>query len=117
MAAVVSPTQRTAIRRSRKRREQSYGRAPMRRGQFLGVVASALGLPTAARAARPVPQLRHLRASNGSRPFAGDTPMLATISPRRGLRDRALIRFTLTGNARVRLEAPGPAPAFPSLNA
>jgi hypothetical protein len=77
----------------------------MRRGQFLGVVASALGLPTAAHAARPVPQLRHLRASNGSRPFAGDTPMLATISPRRGLRDRALIRFTLTGNARVRLEA------------
>ena len=57
----------------------------MRRGQFLGIVASALGLPTAARAARPVPQLRHLRASNGSRPFAGDTPMLATISPRRGL--------------------------------
>ena len=77
----------------------------MRRGQFLQAMAAALGLPAAARAARPVPELRHLRASNGTRPFAGDTPMLATISPRRGVRERALVRFTLTGAARVRLEA------------
>ena len=69
-------------------------------------MAAAIGLPAAARAARPVPLLRHLRASNGVHPFAGDTPLFTTISPsRRGLRDSALIRFTLTGPARVRIEA------------
>lgn len=75
----------------------------MRRGQFLGTLAAALGLPAAAGAAAPVPRLLGLRASNGGRPFAGDSPRLTTVDPRR--RGRALVRFTLTGRARVRLEA------------
>ena len=76
----------------------------MRRSQFLQAVVAALGLPAASRAATPVPQLRDLRASNGGRPFAGDGPRLTTISPRRATRRRALIRFSLSGRARVRLE-------------
>ena len=76
----------------------------MRRRQFLQAILAALGLPAASRAATPVPQLRDLRASNGGRPFAGDGPHLTTISPRRATRQRALIRFTLTGRAQVRLE-------------
>src|SRR5688500_8992056 len=76
----------------------------MRRSQFLQAAAAALGLPAASRAAAPVPRLRGLRASNGGRPFAGDGPYLTTISPRRAARRRALISFSLTGRARVRLE-------------
>src|ERR687897_1823779 len=76
----------------------------MRRSQFLQAAAAALGLPAASRAATPVPELRGLRASNGGRPFAGDGPHLTTISPRRVARRRALISFSLTGRARVRLE-------------
>jgi hypothetical protein len=77
----------------------------MRRSQFLQAIAAVLGLPAASRAAAPVPQLRDLRASSGGRPFAGDGPHLTTINPRRPERRRALIRFSLTGRARVRLEA------------
>jgi hypothetical protein len=77
----------------------------MRRAQFLQAVAAALGLPHAARAAAPLPQLLDLRASNGGRPFAGDGRFLTTVSPRRRGRDRAIVRFRLTGRARVRLEA------------
>src|SRR6185436_8567498 len=40
----------------------------------------------------------------GGRPFAGDGPHLTTISPRRAERRRSVIRFSLTGRARVRLE-------------
>jgi hypothetical protein len=76
----------------------------MRRRQFLQAVLAALSLPAASRAATPVPQLHGLRASNGGRPYAGDGPHLTTISPRRATRRRALIRFSLTGRARVRLE-------------
>ena len=76
----------------------------MRRSQFLQAVAAALGLPAASRATPPVPQLRGLRASSGGRPFAGDGPLLTTISPRGTERRWALIRFSLTGRARVRLE-------------
>jgi hypothetical protein len=76
----------------------------MRRRQFLQAVAAALGLPAVSRAARPLPVLRGLRASNGGRPFAGDGPYLTSISPRAADRRRALIRFSLTGRARVRLE-------------
>src|SRR5688500_9594933 len=76
----------------------------MRRRQFLQAVLAALSLPAASRAATAVPELHDLRASNGGRPFAGDGPHLTTISPRRRARRRALIRFSLTGRARVRLE-------------
>src|SRR5829696_5539138 len=76
----------------------------MRRRQFLQTVLAALSLPAASRAATPLPQLRGLRASNGGRPFAGDGPNLTTISPRRAARRRALVSFSLSGRARVRLE-------------
>ncbi len=77
----------------------------MKRGRFLQVAVAALGAPAVARAAPPLPQLRGLRASNGGARFAGDGPLLTTVSPRRRGRDRAVVRFTLTGRARVRLEA------------
>jgi hypothetical protein len=78
----------------------------MRRGRFLQVAAAALGLPAVARATPRVPQLRGLRASNSGVRFAGDGPLLTTVSPaRRGLRDHVVVRFTLTARARVRLEA------------
>ena len=77
----------------------------MRRAQFLQALAAALGLPAAARAAPAVPRLERLRASNGGRPFAGDRARLTTVSPGRRGRDRAIVRFSLTGRARVRLEA------------
>ncbi len=77
----------------------------MRRGQFLQAIVGALGFPAVARAAPPVPELRGLRATNGGPPFAGDGAVMTTISPRRGVRGQALIRFSLTGRARVRIEA------------
>ena len=45
------------------------------------------------------PKLLDFRASNGGHPFAGDGPMLTTLSPERG--DTARIAFTLTEAARV----------------
>jgi hypothetical protein len=83
----------------------------MRRAQFLRTIAAALGFPAAAGAAQrpapaPVPELRGLRALNGGRPFAGDGPLLTTVNAAgRGSRTRVLVRFGLTGRARVRLEA------------
>jgi hypothetical protein len=78
----------------------------MRRGQFLFAAAAALGLPGTARSASRVPRLEHIRASNGGLAFAGDSSTLVTVSPRRrGARDRVIVRFSLTGRARVRLEA------------
>lgn len=81
----------------------------MRRGQFLvRAVAAAVGVPLgaeAARAAAPVPEVRRLRVVNAGRAFRGDRPQLATVSPATRGRDRALVRFELTGRARVRLEA------------
>ena len=78
----------------------------MRRGQFLLAAAAALGLPGTARSAPPLPRLRAIRAASGGPAFAGDGPLRVTVSPRRrGVRDRVVIRFSLTGRARVRLEA------------
>jgi hypothetical protein len=52
------------------------------------------------------PHLTDLRVSNGSTPFAGDTRMLATVSPNGdGFRDRAIVSFRLDRAARVTLEA------------
>src|SRR5215210_126348 len=48
------------------------------------------------------PRLLGLRISNGGTPFAGDTPVLATVSPNGdGFADRALIRFKLERPASV----------------
>ena len=51
------------------------------------------------------PTLRDLRVRRGPRPYAGDGPLLTTISPNGdGLRDRALVDFTLSEPASVTLE-------------
>jgi hypothetical protein len=54
---------------------------------------------------QPAPRLLGLKVGNGSHPFAGDRPLLTTVSPNGdGLRDRAIVSFTLTAPARVRLD-------------
>ncbi len=51
------------------------------------------------------PQLLHLHADNGSTPFAGDGPLLTTISPNGdGFRDRADVNFQLREQATVSME-------------
>jgi hypothetical protein len=48
------------------------------------------------------PRLRPLSVGNGGAPFAGDRRLLTTISPNSdGLRDRAIVRFTLDEPATV----------------
>src|SRR5438128_2604160 len=63
-------------------------------------------LLAAALAASPAaPQLVGLHVSDGSRPFAGDRPLLSTVSPNGdGFRDRAIVSFRLTRPATVRLD-------------
>ena len=52
------------------------------------------------------PQVSALRVTNGSAPFAGDRPLLATVSPNGdGFRDRAVVTFRLDRRANVRLDA------------
>ncbi|MDQ4029850.1 MAG: hypothetical protein M3168_02295, partial [Actinomycetota bacterium] len=72
----------------------------MRRGEFLGAIAAALGMATPAEAARPPAELRELRVESG-RTFAGDGRRLATVGPG----DSARVSFRLTRRARVRMEA------------
>jgi len=63
----------------------------------------ALGLALLAGAASPA--LHDLQVSNGSRPYAGDRRLLATVSPNGdGFRDRAIVSFRLDRAATVRLE-------------
>lgn len=51
------------------------------------------------------PQLSDLRVVNGDTAFAGDRALLTTISPNGdGFRDQAVVRFTLSEPATVRLE-------------
>ena len=51
------------------------------------------------------PHVDHLSVSNGSRPFAGDNLLLTTVSPNGdGLRDRAIVRFSLDRRATVRID-------------
>ena len=51
------------------------------------------------------PRLLYVAVSNGGQPFAGDTTRLTTISPNGdGLRDRAVIRFSLDRPAVVDLQ-------------
>jgi hypothetical protein len=45
------------------------------------------------------PHLTNFRASNGGAPYAGDTPMLTTLSPYDGVRTTATIAFTLSEQA------------------
>src|SRR5438270_11558713 len=53
----------------------------------------------------PAPRLLDLRVSNGSTPFAGDRPLLTTVSPNDdGFRDRAIVSFRLAVSATVELD-------------
>ena len=54
---------------------------------------------------RHAAELKNLRIGNGNSPFAGDGPLLTTVSPNNdGLRDRAIVRFRLREPAIVTLE-------------
>jgi N,N-dimethylformamidase beta subunit-like, C-terminal len=47
----------------------------------------------------------HVHVTNGSAPFAGDGPLLTTVSPNGdGFRDAAYVHFRLTRTARVRVD-------------
>jgi hypothetical protein len=71
-------------------------------GLFPLVLLLAAG---SAPAAREPPRLLYLTVSSGGAPFAGDTLRLTTISPNGdGLRDRAVIRFSLDRPAMVELQ-------------
>ena len=51
------------------------------------------------------PALHGVHVSNGSQPFAGDGPLLTTVSPNGdGFRDRAIVGFQLDRAATVRLD-------------
>jgi hypothetical protein len=72
------------------------------------VVVLAVSLTSAAAPAvrvAPAPKLLDLRVSNGSTPYAGDGPLLTTVSPNGdGFRDRAVVGFRLTKSAAVELD-------------
>jgi hypothetical protein len=72
------------------------------------VVVLAVSLASAAAPAvrvAPAPKLLDLRVSNGSTPYAGDRPLLTTVSPNGdGFRDRAVVGFRLTKSATVELD-------------
>jgi hypothetical protein len=66
---------------------------------------TALLLAAVSAFATPGPALLDLHVSNGSVPFAGDQPLLTTVSPNDdGFRDSATVRFRLTRPVQVRLE-------------
>src|SRR6476660_5373251 len=51
------------------------------------------------------PVLQDLHVTNGSAPFAGDRPLLTTVSPNGdGFRDRAIVHFRLAQPARVQMD-------------
>jgi hypothetical protein len=78
----------------------------MPRRDFLRAAFTALLAPTAAgarTAAAVAPRLLDLRVSNGSKPYAGDGPLMATITPRRG--GSAVVSFRLDRPAAVLMEA------------
>src|ERR671935_2471157 len=66
---------------------------------------TSLLLAAALAGAAPAAQLVGIHVSDGSRPFAGDRPLLTTVSPNGdGFRDRAIVSFRLTHPATVRLD-------------
>lgn len=73
----------------------------------LGLVSKGLRLAQARfRVDTTAPTFRAVRIGNGSLPFLGDGPLLATISPNGdGLRDYAVISFALSEPATVTLDA------------
>jgi hypothetical protein len=76
----------------------------MRREDFLAGLGVALGLPVARAEAAGAPVLHDLRVTNGSRPFAGDHRLLATVNPHsRQLRASAVVSFRVDRPATVRM--------------
>jgi hypothetical protein len=70
-----------------------------------GALAAALAGAAPAAVVRPAPQLFGLRVANSSAPFAGDGPLLTTVTPNGdGRRDRAIVSFRLLERAIVRLD-------------
>ena len=75
------------------------------RAAALALVLLAVSTGTGPAGPAP-PRLLDLRVTSGGPPFAGDRPLLATVSPNGdGLRDFALVSFRLDQRARVRMEA------------
>ena len=79
------------------------------RSRFLGglatLFAGIVAAPGTARAARRfAPRLERIRVGNGGRPYAGDRPLFATVSPDVAGRDTAIVMFDLLERAHVRLD-------------
>jgi hypothetical protein len=75
----------------------------MRRAVFI-VPLLAVAVTVAAQARAAAPRLLGLNVTNGSTPFLGDGPLLATVSPNGdGFRDAVHVFFRLTAPARVSL--------------
>ena len=71
----------------------------------LGAGLVLVGAAVPARPVEPAPRLLDLRVGDGSRPYAGDGPLLTTVTPNAdGLRDRAIVSFRLDRPGRVRLD-------------
>ena len=87
-------------RRAQTRRADALRRRGAAQGEL--VIASLV----LAAASLLAPTATGIVVTNGSTPFAGDGPLLATVSPNGdGFRDRAIVRFRLDEPARVRLDA------------
>lgn len=72
---------------------------------LLAVLGLLLAAGSAPGGVQPAPRLLDLRVSNGSTPFAGDGPLLTTVSPNGdGFRDRAIVSFRLVAGATVELD-------------
>src|SRR5579859_3435959 len=87
-------------RRGRRRSPPTAGQSPPRRANrapsrpyanlspVLRVALALLALAAAHHPAPSAPRLLDFRASNGGRPFAGDGPLLTTLTPSRPTADR-----------------------------
>ena len=80
-------------------------RAGLIRAALATGAALALAPREALAATRRTPHLRRLAIRNAGRAYAGDRPLLATVSPGVRGRDRAAVSFALDRRAKVRLEA------------
>ena len=125
LAAFADPRRRAGCERDlrhRLRRRRALGRRPGIEHPAGGVARARADARRAAGTARardeygrmtwstpppppPVPALVAISVSNRSTPYAGDRRLLTTVSPNAdGFRDHALVRFTLTAPALVRMD-------------
>ncbi|MEP6893286.1 MAG: N,N-dimethylformamidase beta subunit family domain-containing protein [Gaiellaceae bacterium] len=74
-------------------------------GGMASIVAGIALAPGSALAARRVaPRLARVKVGNGERPYEGDRPLFATVSPGVLGRDNAVVSFELLETAHVRLD-------------